>query len=339
MKIDIFNHILPQRYFDKMMAVAPRHADIGKRVREVPTLYDLDARFRMMDGFGDGYRQVLSMPNPPPEAMAGPDVTPELVRIGNDGLAELVDKHPDRFAGFTAHLPMNNVDATVAEIERVIDELGASGVHCFTNVNGRPLDDPEFAPVFDAVAASGKPLWVHPARPSTFADYAAETKSEYEIWWTLGWPYETGAFMARMVFSGLFDRHPGIMIITHHLGGVIPYFDGRVGPGWDQLGARTSDADLAPVLERLEKRPIDYFRMFYADTAMFGSYAGTVCGLAFFGADHVLFASDSPFDPEGGAGYIRSTIEVIDRLDISDQDRDKIYRGNAERMMGLNTTA
>lgn len=332
MKIDVFNHLLPARYFDKMMEIAPAHADIGKRVREVPTLYDLDARFRMMDEFGDGYRQILSMPNPPPEAMAGPDVTPELVRIGNDGLAELVEKHPDRFAGFTAHLPMNNVAATVAEIERVTGQLGASGVHCFTNVNGRPLDEAEFEPVFDAVAASGLPLWVHPARPSTFPDYATEDSSKYEIWW---WPYETGAFMARMVFSGLFDRHPDIRIITHHLGGVIPYFDGRVGPGWDQLGARTSNEDLAPVLERLEKRPIDYFKMFYGDTALFGSYAGTVCGLDFFGADNVLFASDSPFDPEGGAGYIRDTIAIIDRLDISEDDRNKIYHGNAERLMKL----
>jgi len=336
MKIDIFNHLLPARYFDRMLEIAPSHADIGKRVREVPTLYDLDSRFRMMDEFGDDYRQILSMPNPPPEAMAGPDVTPDLVRIGNDGLAELVDKHPDRFAGFTAHLPMNNIEATVAEIERVTGQLGASGVHCFTNVNGKPLDDAEFEPFFDAVAASDLPLWVHPARPSTFPDYATENSSKYEIWWTLGWPYETGAFMARMVFSGLFDRHPDIKIITHHLGGVIPYFDGRVGPGWDQLGARTSDEDLAPVLERLKKRPIDYFKMFYGDTALFGSTHGTICGLAFFGADNVLFASDSPFDPEGGAGYIRDTIAIIDQLDITEDDRNKIYYGNAERLMKLN---
>jgi hypothetical protein len=89
------------------------------------------------------------------------------------------------------------------------------------------------------------------------------------------------------------------------MGAMAPYFAGRVGPGWDQLGARTSDATLAGVLGTLKKRPLDYFKMFYADTALFGAYDATVCGLGFFGADHVLFASDAPFDPEKGPMYIR----------------------------------
>jgi hypothetical protein len=83
-----------------------------------------------------------------------------------------------------------------------------------------------------------------------------------------------------------------------------PYFAGRIGHGWDQLGARTSDKDLSVVPASLKKRADD-FKMFYADTALFGADDATVCGLAFFGANHVLFATDAPFDPEHGPMYIR----------------------------------
>jgi aminocarboxymuconate-semialdehyde decarboxylase len=116
---------------------------------------------------------------------------------------------------------------------------------------------------------------------------------------------------------------------------MVPYFEGRVGPGWDQLGTRTSDEDYGALLKKLKKRPLDYFRMFYADTAVFGSQAATECGLKFFGADRVLFASDAPFDPEKGSAYIRWTIEIIDRLDITPAERSAIYEGNARRLLKL----
>jgi hypothetical protein len=114
-----------------------------------------------------------------------------------------------------------------------------------------------------------------------------------------------------------------------------PYFEGRLGPGWDQLGARTSDEDLTVVLKRLKKRPLDYFRMFYGDTALFGAYDATVCGLKFFGVPHTLFASDAPFDPEKGPMYIRETIGIVDRLPVSDAERQQIYSGNALHLLKL----
>jgi aminocarboxymuconate-semialdehyde decarboxylase len=116
---------------------------------------------------------------------------------------------------------------------------------------------------------------------------------------------------------------------------MIPFFEGRVGPGWDQLGKRTSSVDYSVLLKELKKRPLDYFRMFYADTAVFGSDSATRCCLDFFGVDHVVFASDAPFDPEGGPMYIRETIRIIDALDLSDEDRGRIYRDNAVEMLGL----
>ena len=258
--------------------------DMGKRVANIATIVDLDKRFRALDEFGE-FRQVITLPVPPLEIMAGPDKSPQLARDANDGLADLVRKHPDRFLAFVASMPMNNPDACLKEMERAISELGAKGILVYTNAAGKPLDAPEFQPLFDEAVRRDIPIWMHPARGADFADYKTEEKSKYEIWWTLGWPYETSVAMSRMVFSGFFDRHPEIKIITHHLGGMIPYFTGRVGYGWDQLGSRTSDVDYKALLRSMKKRPIDYFRSFYADTALFGAHAGTQCGLDFFGVD------------------------------------------------------
>jgi uncharacterized protein len=213
-------------------------------------------------------------------------------------------------------------------------DLGACGVQIFTNVNGAPVTSPEFLPLFALMAEHDRPMWMHPVRGADFADYRTETTSKFEIWWTFGWPYETSVAMARMVFEGLFDRHPGLKIITHHMGAMIPYFEGRVGYGWDQLGTRSSDVDYGAVLQTLKHRPIDYFRMFYADTALFGAPAAVACGLSFFNVDHVLFASDTPFEPRPGL-YIRETIDAIERLPIADEARAKIYSGNARALLRL----
>ena len=334
MKIDIFNHIFPKIFYDKMIEVAPNHKDIGKRVREVPVLVDLDARFRVMDQFDD-YAQVICMPAPPLELLAGPELSPELAKVANDGMADYVAKYPERFPGFIASMPMNNPDATLEEIDRAIKDLKAVGVQFFSNVKGAPLDLPEFKPLFEKMAGYDLPIWIHPARGANFPDYLTEEKSKYEIWWTFGWPYETSVMMARLVFGGYFDQFPNLKIITHHMGGMVPYFEGRVGPGWDQLGARTSDEDYTMILKNLKKPHLEYFKMFLADTALFGSLSGTICGLDFFGVDNVLFASDSPFDPEKGPAYIRETIRIIEELPISDEERKKIFEGNARRLLKL----
>ena len=334
MKLDIFNHIFPKAYFDKMVAVSPKGKDMHKRVRDIPSMVDLDARFRIMDRFDD-YAQIICLPSPPIEVFGAPPVSTDMARLANDGMAELVRKHRDRFPGFIASLPMNDPEGLLAEARRAVKELGAVGVQVFSNVLGRPLTDPKTMPLFDLMAEYDLPIWMHPARGADVPDYKGEPKSHYEIWWTFGWPYETSVAMAHMVFAGLFDKHPDLKIITHHLGGMIPYFEGRVGPGWDQLGARTSDEDYSLLLKKLKKRPLDYFRLFYADTAVFGALEATKCGLKFFGTDRVLFASDMPFDPEKGSAYIRWTIEIIDRLDLSPAERHAIYEGNARRLLKL----
>src|SRR3989304_6871405 len=164
-------------------------------------------------------------------------------------------------------MPMNNLDATLEELDRSITHLGATGIQIFSNVCGRPLDGPEFQPLFARMAELNLPIWLHPSRGYRFSDAQTETRSRYDFWWVFGWPYETTVAMGRLVFSGIFDRHPNLMIITHHLGAMVPYFEARIGTGLAQLGCRTQNADDAAALGRLKRPPIDYFRMFYADKA------------------------------------------------------------------------
>lgn len=333
-KIDMFNHIWPKAFYLRFKEVMPKMMDITRRSEMVPMMVDLDERFRVMDQF-EGYCQILSLASPPLELAGSPAISTELARLGNDGMAELVNRHRDRFPGFIASLPMNDPDAALAEAERALSPLDAVGIQLYSNVAGKPLDSPEYRPLLELIARSGKPLWIHPARGANFADYKSEDRSQYEIWWAFGWPYETSVALARLVFSKIMDDLPDLRVIAHHAGGMVSFFEGRVGPGWDQLGTRTTSIDYSALLKELKKRPVDYFRDFYADTATFGSRAAVVCALEFFGADHVVFASDAPFDPEKGPMYIRETIKVIDSLGLSAADRQKIYQDNAVRLTGI----
>jgi aminocarboxymuconate-semialdehyde decarboxylase len=336
MRIDAYTHFFPKKYFDHL--VSSDVPDIGKRMNNLPAIYDVDTRRRIVDSFPD-YKQILSIALPPIGSYTPADKAEDVAKLANDGLKELCDKYPDQFAGFVAEVPLTAPDAGVRESERAVKELGACGVQIVTSVNGKPLDRPEFEPFFARMATLKVPVWVHPTRTAKTPDYASEDKSLYEIWWTFGWSYDTAAFMARMVFSKTLDKYPDLKLIVHHFGGIVPMLEGRIGPGWDQIGARTSDADYQSLMKSLKKRPLDYFKQdFYADTAAFTAEAATVCGMSFYQMEKIVFASDCPFDPERGTMYIRETLRILDKLDLTKDQRAAVYRGNLERITGKKFT-
>ena len=217
------------------------------------------------------------------------------------------------------------------EAERAIKELGFRGIQIFTSIQGKPLSSEEFMPLYKMMADFDLPIWIHPLRRSSVPDYPTEKSSFHQIFSIFGWPYDTTAAMTRLVFCGIFEKFPKIKFITHHCGGMIPYFADRIAVhynnGLERLGQK--------FFPGLKRPPIEYFRMFYNDTALNGSASGLRCGYDFFGEDHLLFGSDMPYDVENGAIAIRETIEAIERMNISDSSKKKIYERNARNLLHL----
>ena len=174
MRIDAYTHFFPKKFFDMLGEVAADYPDMGKRVRSLPALYDLDVRKKIVDGHND-YQQILAYPQPPIEKFAktGADID-AFCRVINDGFAELVAKEKDHFPGWVAHVSLAAPDAGVAEAERAIKELGALGVQIYTNVAGKPLDRPEYLPFWNKMNELGAPVWLHPARGAEMPDYIDE---------------------------------------------------------------------------------------------------------------------------------------------------------------------
>ena len=331
--LDIFNHVLPRTVFDRFRACAPDNPGL-KVFEKLAALWDLDARFRIMDEF-EGYRQIVCLSNPPIELLGPPEATPDLARFANDAMAELCQRHPDRFPGFIASMPMNNPDACIREADRAINTLGAVGVQVFTNVLGRPLSHDDFRPLFRAMRGHDLPIWIHPMRAANFSDYASESASENEIWFTFGWPYETSACVTRLIFSGIFDELPGLKIVTHHYCGSTPFFADKIALGFNQIFDGTPEHNPLATKAGLKHEPIEYYRMLFADTAVNGSAASARCGHAFFGTGRSLFATDAPFDPVGGANLIGRTIAAVEQLGITPTERAAIFEGNARKLLNM----
>ena len=247
MKIDVFNHVFPTEFFEAAEKLMPARS--VKRWKAMEELYDMDARMKVIDKFDD-YQQIISISQPPLDMIAGPEDSPELARVANDGMARICREYSDRMPWFIAALPMNNTQEAISEVDRVLDEHGAVGFQIHSNVNGKPLDSSEFRDIFAKIAERGKCVWLHPTRPASHADYLTEDQSHYEIFWGVGWAYETTAAMCRMVCSGMFDKIPNFHVMAHHWGAYIPHAEGRM-PLWEARNA-TSSADGTSFADDLE---------------------------------------------------------------------------------------
>ncbi len=310
MKIDIFAHILPKKYLE---TYAKKNPAILERVeaRSI-AVTDLEVRLRLMNRYPD-VLQVLTVANIPLETFVPPADAVALARIANEELAELVDRYPDKFIAGVACLPMNNIDAAIKEAERAITKLGLKGVQIYSRIDGAPLSEPRFKPLWELMAKLELPIWIHPA---------TYDKLDWDIG-LFSWPYETTSAMYRLVTSGVYNDHPDIKFITHHCGAMVSFFQKRIK--WV--------LSLVPEMFPDLKHPEEHFRKFYNDTAVYGNTAALMCGYDFFGADHLLFGTDSPLGPK--FGLTGETAESIARMDIPEADKEKIFWRNAAELLTL----
>jgi len=341
MKIDIFCHITPQKYLAALeKKVSP---EVAKEFPStwLPTLKDLDARFRVMDNYPD-MRQVLTVVNPPVEAILEKEDAIAISQLVNDEMAELKEKYPDRFVGAVACLPMNDVDEALKEADRTIKDLNFKGVQIFTNIAGKPLDLPEFMPLYERMAAHDLPIWIHPffshvgavaKEENQFADYRVFTGKKDPAWAmkraAFDLPAATSEAVTRLVYSGVFDRYPNVKFITHHCGADVPTFVKRIEMHYLMFKEK-ENTDLG-----LKKPVPEYFKMFYADSALHGNVPAMMSGYDFFGADRIMFGTDMPFGTEEGLWPVRETVDSIEAMPIPDAEKQMIYEDNAKKLLNL----
>jgi predicted TIM-barrel fold metal-dependent hydrolase len=240
----------------------------------------------------------------------------ELCKILNDAFADAHAKFPQRFLAF-ARLPMVDMDDCVRELGRCYKELKMHGVMMPTNVAGKYIDEAEFTPFWDALAAGGKPLFLHPANAPCQSNW-----DKYSLHQKILWPTDSTLAISRIVYAGIFDRYPKLKLIGSHLGGMILLY-------LDRLNWREGN----PVCK---DEPEDYFKKIYYDTA--GPIRGAFIKLVYdtVGAEQILFGADYPHGRGGRDDqFYPMTLKEMEELDIPKAEKEKIYYLNAKRLFGI----
>ena len=320
--IDVQTHYLPPAMVEALgrRDEAPRLVD-GAKGRLVtvgegsaypllPEMVELDRKIEKMDEAGLGM-SVLSVNIPGLDWFNERDIE-AVTRDTNDQMAAAVAAYPDRFAAFAA-LPMQRPELAVTELERAMG-LGLCGAMLYSNVAGRQLDEPEFRQVFEAADRLGAPLLMHPTYP-----LSAPTLTAHALVPVLGFLFDTSNATLRLILDGIFDRHPDLKLILGHAGSILPYILGRV----DLESGRIPGG-----LGALDSPPSEHFKRLYVDTVS-GWPPALSLVIDYLGVDRVMYATDHPFwDPDW-------TRDALAQLDLSEDDREAIERGNASRVLGI----
>ena len=234
-----------------------------------------------------------------------------IARHVNDALAQYCRAHPDRFIGL-ASLPLADVDASLAEIDRAVHELGLKGVAIGSNIGGLPLNDARFEPLWAKINALRLPVIEHPVFPRDTSDMG-----EFELPLRVGLMFDTTLMAARMIYAGIFERYPDFPFVLAHTGAALIMLMERLDNGYRLF------PDCRKYIDRL---PSEYGKRLYYDTCAFGE-AALMFAIGAVGVQQILFGTDDPF--------IGSDTAHVARLPIPDADRAAILGGNAARMFGM----
>ncbi|HEX5180410.1 MAG TPA: amidohydrolase family protein [Gemmatimonadaceae bacterium] len=325
MLIDIHNHYYPPAYLDALRepdsVVRLTEDDAGNPVVHYPGDYNVavrghrDIAYRQSVLERDGVdTQVITLTTPGTHVEA-PARAVRLARLVNDAFAEVVRERGPRFAAL-ATLPLCDPAASATELRRAMAELGFAGAMLFSNVNGVPLADPRFEPLYAEANRLGAVLHIHPTNPASVTGM-----TEYWLTALVGFLFDTSLAAAHLVFAGIPERYPRIRWVLAHLGGAIPYLAERLDRGWRAF---------PECREHVKRAPSEYLREFYFDTVNFDP-AALRLAVDFAGADHVLAGSDYPHM----IGSITLMKESLTALRVSPEERAKILGGNTAALLRL----
>jgi len=333
-KIDCYCHFSTMAAIDYLEAAGgPRPHVFRSLFANTPTLIDADKRLRLMDRCGISRSVLVPLPwiETSPAVFADPRKCARAARIMNEALAKTAAGRPDRFST-VALLPSTNSDIMIEEMSWAVKQMGFTGGMIACGPTVKRLDHPDYEPLWAAAVSLDVPIWLHPSRPPVYPDYVDEKVSQYQIWQTLSWLMDSSAAMVRLVFAGVYDRHPDLKLIIHHHGALIPLFAQRMQYGWDYFEKSTGRKQPTAI-----SRPyIDHFRKFYCDTATQGHEPALldVAG-RFFGPDRLLYGSDAPMDATGGEAFTMDAATSVEAMTVSADDKKRIYRNNALKLLKL----
>ena len=277
--------------------ILPKHMDVAAK------LSDMDVNAIAMT--------ALSINDPGPEWFGKEG--PAVAQMANDYIAQVVREHPTRFFGLCV-LPLQDVNASMVELDRCVHQLGIKGILLYTNIAGKFPDEPEFQPLYACAVELGIPILLHPALPVT-----ASAVKGYEMISGLGNMFDNTIALTRIILSGILDKYPTLKLVCPHLGGTLPYIIGRIDH-------QTQVLKRGP--KYLKKAPSEYLKQVYLDIVSPLPLAMRF-GYDFMGADRLLFATDHPWvDP-------KLIVDCLLTLKLPAQDERKILGANAQRLFKL----
>ncbi len=324
--IDVHTHCLTEEWFQLLQqhggprySVKPVlgglraiHLDGAPFMTPVPPMFDYDLRIRTMNEVGVDIGIVsLTCPNC---YWGGADISLRAAQIMNDDMTAARRAYPDRLRWF-ASVPWEYPELALPELARAC-AAGASGVMVLANINGRPLTDPAFASIWEAIDGRALPVLVHPTAPPGVAEM---DMMRFQLTASVGFTFDTSLAVARMIFDGFFDRYRKLHIIAAHGGGALPYIVSRMDQCFDNIPA---------CREKISARPSEYLPAIYADAVVFAPEVLDLC-VKVFGADNVIYGSDYPHTIGDMPGCLRRV------NGLAQGTRDKVRGRNAERIFNL----
>lgn len=333
MIIDAHSHGFHGKYFDRIADVGGNWtkeliATEKKRAKEYPQYLDVPLRIEWLNKYGIDLQVVTPSIHVDVNLFPGDDTTKlAFAKAINDNMARLMDDSKGKL------LAIGTIPVAVfeqggrQEMERALKALGLKAVSIPSNISGIPLDSTEFEPFWAQVAEMNTVVYIHPQNPASSVGRSYE--AEYDLLHTFGWPFETTLALCRLVFSGVMERYTNLKIVAHHLGGMVPFF-------WGRILETYRPSSQQKLLGRVISTPLlECFSRFYYDTAVGGSAAAIKCAYEVFGADKLVFATDAPFGPDEGRSRLMNYPNVIRSLILSQNEIDKILSGNARKIFDL----
>ncbi len=325
MIIDFHNHFYPPEYIEAIQK-GPSNVKVTFDENNNPLLhYPGDYNILVPEHRDIGFRedalrkegidmQILTFTTPGTQ-IETPERSVELARIVNNSLAKIKKDHSSRFTAL-ATLPMNDVDASINELERAFGELGFKGIMLYSNINGIALSDQRFWPLYRKANDLNAVFYIHPNFP-----VGVEAMTDYWLMPLVGFTFDTTLAAAKLVFSGVAERFPNIRWVLAHLGGAIPYLAERLDRGYFAF---------KECREQISQPPSEYLRKFYYDSVNFDVRALQLA-IDFAGADHILAGSDYPHQ----IGSLEKMVESIQNLNISPEEKTGIFGENAKKLLKM----